>query len=91
MPTKPLKTGALVRIRKGTALSSTNPSKRHFVAGRDYVVKIHDSYGGYTHDGEERLAQVLWAGAHGYWTYANVKDVEALDSKDYLMVCDCGR
>ena len=79
MPNKPLEKGTLVRIRKGTALRSTNPSKRKFVAGKDYVVKIHDSYAAYGDASEPRHAEVLWAGAHGYWTYARVTDVEVVE------------
>lgn len=87
MPNKPLERGALVRIKKGTALWSTNPSNRKFVAGKTYVVKIHDSYAGYRDGGVDRQAEVVWAGTHGYWTYASLWDVEVIEP--YLLKVGC--
>lgn len=78
MINKPLATGTVVRIKKGTALWSTNPNKRKFTAGRTYTIAIHDSYPGYGDASEIRFAEVLWAGTGGYWTYAKLDDVEVV-------------
>jgi hypothetical protein len=78
MNNKPLASGTVVRIKKGTALWSTNPSKHKFMAGRTYVVTIHDSYPAYGDNTEMRFAEVLWAGTGGYWTYAKLDDVEVV-------------
>ncbi len=90
MPNKPLKSGTLVRINKGTALWSTNPSKRKFLAAKTYTVKIHDSYPAYGDKAEDRFAEVLWAGTAGYWTYARLSDIEVVEP--YTVIgCQCGQ
>ena len=78
MNKRPLKSGTEVKIKKGTSLWSTNPNKHRFVAGRTYTVKIHDSYAAYGTGSDYHVAEVLWVGTSGYWTYAALADVEVV-------------
>lgn len=76
---QPIKRGTKVLIKKGTALTSCNPSRRSFVAGRDYIATITYYTDAWMEDHISwHPAQVAWAGAHGYWTYAKVADVVIL-------------
>ena len=69
------KRGDLATIKKGTALRSTNPSRKSFVAGRTHTVKVHDVYHWGANEGRPAYVEIVWAGAHGYWTYALLSDL----------------
>lgn len=81
-----LRKGDRVRIKKGTVIRSMHP--RHSrdnpkVAGRDYVVTLHDVYNGYMpthyHRHESRPfrnQQIVWPGEGGYWCHVDTSLVE---------------
>lgn len=77
-----LKRGVEITVPKGTPLTSTHPQRSGvFKAGRTYRVKIHDvyhvtpAYRGYNGFERPKPAQVVWAGAGGYWTHAYITDL----------------
>jgi hypothetical protein len=74
--------GQWVTIPKGTLLGSTGPGK-HGPAGRTYKVRIHSITNGWSreqrHPGDPEAMvvnpTVQWAGAGGYWTWADMNDI----------------
>lgn len=86
-PEKVFRKGVKVRIRKGAHIK--NLSKGDYVAGRSYVVTIHDLYRGWAagHDAElfghtmgkpVRMPELVWPGTGGYWSYVSPNDVEVV-------------
>ena len=83
-----LKKGDRVRIKKGTVIRSMHP--RHTrdnpkIAGRDYVVTLHDVYQGYLqshwHDHDRkpfRNQEIVWPGEGGYWCHVDTSLVEVV-------------
>lgn len=82
----PVKEGHSVRIRKGTSLRTTNPKRRHYTAGRTYVVNVNHLLSGMRtrDDAPDVNPKVCWAGQHGWWTEADINDVEIWMSVDNL-------
>lgn len=75
--------GQKIKIKKGAKLKSMNPKYQDGkIAGRDYVVQIHDFHEGfinpYTQENQVRNPEVVWAGEHGYWTFASLNDIEVV-------------
>lgn len=83
----PVKKGTKVLIKKGTALRSTHPTRKNFVAKKDYIITTFNSDPEWkTEEGTVYPAKVEWAGTGGYWTWANLADVVVL--KDNLTLVE---
>jgi hypothetical protein len=73
-----IKQGDTVKIRKGTVLESrTHPTRKSFVARRDYKVKVRYILSGTTENGVPTSnPQIGWAGSGGYWVTADINKVQ---------------
>ena len=77
------KRGDKVRVQKGTLVWSTHPqTSGKYPTGRTYSVMLHDCPRGtpaYIDHREgfvpPKEGEALWAGAGGYWVYANPTDL----------------
>lgn len=86
---KKIKTGDIVKIKKGAAIRTYHPQyKDGKIAGRDYKVKVSSVDNGWApepnhyHDHELRYKvrhqMVHWAGESGYWHWTASSNVEVL-------------
>lgn len=75
----PIKKGDTVLIRKGTPVKTVGREPRF--AGRTYRVRVHHTLCGVNHaDGKPaQNPKVVWAGPGGYWTQADINDVQKVE------------
>ncbi len=71
----PIQAGDSVKIAKGTLVKNVQTGTK--LAGRSYTVKVHHILSGVTISGvAEANPTIVWAGTGGYWSEADINDVE---------------
>ena len=73
----PVKQGDKVRIPKGTIVRNLYLGEKP--AGRSYTVTVNHVLSGWEADGEKHNPKVCWPGTGGYWSEADINDVEKVE------------
>jgi hypothetical protein len=69
--------GQEIKLRKGSVVRSTNPSKKEYTLSRNQKVTVHSYYPPLKGWGDypAKNAEVHWAGTGGYWCWTDVENI----------------
>jgi hypothetical protein len=73
-PVIPFKRGDKVRIPKGTLVKTCTKGVR--ITGRTYTITVDHVLHGAEYDDTVHNPVVVWPGTGGYWSEADINDVE---------------